>query len=665
MGKTLRSRKIGKAMTANQQQLLSRLSELKNNCDVAGWKSSFVFRNLIHQSARSSHAESFVKRAFFALLLFMWILPIKLGWANPAITVQAELESDHVEVGESVRFIVEVQKTGRGDLPEPRLPDFGALGISYEGPSIRFSSGFSSINGQVTSTQSQSYFYLLTPSRPGRFELPIDVMDGGQQVSVSKTPVLEVTGTASEAEPSSEDGSVGKPTRASADVFVWPRLAKASVYVGEQLTFVIEVYTKRRLADLSWRTLPQFKDFWSEDLPEGKNREEIIDGQYYSVVPGHRWALFPQRAGTLTIQGAQVVESLMTFFGPSRQRVFSAPPVKVEVLPLPAKGQPTNFSPNNVGEFTIETSVDRNEVEVGEAFTLKVVIKGTGNLKAIDPGAWPKLEGLRRYEPKVDTQVSIGAKVGGSRTYEFLIIPEKAGRLIIPAHEFTFFNPEQEGYETVASQELFIEVKQGANTDVSSLPESPTTATQTDANEAEEASLLAPIISASHVPRTEALTFAWLTPQRWLYGILAVPSLLLLGLIGRLVWRRWGPGEEARAQAARLARQQQRIAEAQASLTSDASGQKFYGAIAHILQDVAIATAGPAGHGLPRSELLKLLKQQGVDQAAIQELDHLLNRSDAARFSSSFAHESAAERQAILNQVLRLVSIFSQHSNRS
>ncbi|MCA9659140.1 MAG: protein BatD, partial [Myxococcales bacterium] len=440
--------------------------------------------------------------------------------ADGVVSLQAQLRTNTVAVGDAVDLIVEVSREGGGDdVPSPLLPDLLAQGFAVEGPSTSFRTQTSWVNGRSSSSVRVTYVYYLIPSKPGRFELPITVKDGGRTIRAPRVPVLEVTGEAAPTTPTTPEANA-KPTEARGDVFLWATIDKPTLYVGEQLTYELEVYERLRFSNIHLRELPGFTDFWSEELPEGRTRNEVVAGVGYRVHPGLRRALFPQRAGTLTITPAQV--------GVGLRRRISGQPLEVEVLPLPGEGQPAGFSANNVGEFRIAAKVDRSEVKVGEPFTLTVTIKGTGNVRVIDPGDWPALEGMRRYDPKVDLQAYRGDVVGGTRTYDFLVIPERAGELTIPAHSFSYFDPETVSYETAATAPITIKVADDGGVVPAAEPE-PKPTTPAPSGDDDDL-LLAPIVDLEALPRASGEA-SWLTPTRWFWGMVAAPAAgALIGL---------------------------------------------------------------------------------------------------------------------------------------
>lgn len=563
-------------------------------------------------------------------------LVLSPGTARAATTarVTAEVDRERVQVGEPFELTITVDSEAeRGaDVPEPVLPDFVALGLEIVGVPATFrstSSSFSFGTGrgtQVTARTTQTNIYTLVPSKPGRIELPVHVTVGSTRIAAARVPVVEVHGEAAAAEPQPA-GADGGPTEAQGDIFLWSRVDKPEPYVGEQVTYTLEVYERLPFPQIQLRQLPGFQDFWSEELPEGQTRQAVVAGVAYRVHPGLRRALFPQRAGSLTLSPAEV--------GVGMRRRIKGRPTTLEVKPLPA-GAPPGFSPNNVGVYTIAAEVDRTQVKVGEPFTLTVTIRGTGNIRVIDPGTWPELPGLRRYEPKTETQITTGALLGGERRYAFLVIPERGGALTIPAHTFHFFDPATASYETATSAPIEIAVEGDPNAAPAPASEAP------PPTAAEEEGILAAIAEPGALPRTTP-SEPWLTPARFAWGMAGPPVLLALGTATSALWRRFGPDEASRAAAARAARQRDLLAQAERGV---ATGEGFYNALAQLLQGAAVERAGPEGEGLPRHALLRLLADRGVPAADCDRLRELLDRCDAARFGAR--GETPGEREAAL-----------------
>jgi hypothetical protein len=566
------------------------------------------------------------------------------------VSAEIALSKTRARVGERVGIKLSVTSTA-GDPPEPEFPD--ALDASFEVVRSETAFGSSAVlqHGRLVRSSTRSLSAVLIPNKPGTYRLSFSVpvaAGSSKTVRSNEIELVIVDGEGSdggsatsdqpaESESETETGSESnRPTQAKSDVFLWASVDKPVAYVGEQVTYHLDVYERRQFLNMHLRKTPTFTDFFTEDLSERESSLQEVAGITYRVRPGIARALFPQKAGRLTIGPAEIAIGL--------RRREESQTIELEVLPLPAEGRPGNFSPNNVGRYSIETSVDRTELQPGEPFTLTVTIEGTGNIAVLDPGTWPVLPGARRYDPKVETRRHGGEVVGGQRTYKFLVIPERTGKLVIPEHELHYFDPQQKAYGTARAEAIELHVGDDDGEGV---------AVGTDADTADDTlptEPLADVIVVDAVPRREPRE-RWLTPDRWMIGMGAVPIAASLGLAVGAAWRRFGPDDAARELARRRAHRKALVERAR---TAVPTGEGFHAALAKLLHEVAVQRAGPDGVGLPRPELLRLLEQRGVDADAGRKLEDLLERCDAARFGA--LRGTPDERQVLLDEALALMN---------
>lgn len=564
------------------------------------------------------------------------------------VEVEAALSHPKTEVGRGVYLRVEVTAEGDAQLGDPELPELPGLEISEQGTNFQSSMSFGTGQRMVRKI-TRVHEYLVIPIRPGEYTLSVSVSAGGKKIKPPRVPVLEVTGEAA-SDAAAQDAEAGaRPTEPAQEVFLWPTVDKDRVYVGEPLLYHFEIW-ERANADVQLRTMPSFDDFWVEELEAGSRRRDLVGGVPYRVHPLLERVLFPQKAGKLTIGGGEVVVTPHGGLGLLRPRRREPPyqvggtPISIEVLPLPAKDQPAGFSANNVGHFAIQAAVDRTEVAQGEAFTLTVTIEGTGNVRFADPGEWPALEGMRRYDPKQEFQLTVsGGEIGGTRSYEFLIVAEEAGTLEIPVHELAYFDPEDERYAVARTEPIRIEVAASPDAVVPDRD-----GLEEIVDDGQEAELLGDVFAADTLPRTEVEP-GWLTPMRWTTGVLAVPATLGAGLLGRAGLRRLRGDEATQRRAAQAAERRASIERARDAV---ASGDGFAPAVAALLQGIAVGRAGSGGVGLPRERLLALLAERGVPSVELEKLRKLLDTCDAARFGAGALDESA--RRELLHEAKAL-----------
>ena len=119
--------------------------------------------------------------------------------------------------------------------------------------------------------------------------------------------------------------------------------------------------------------------------------------------------------------------------------------LKVNVGSLPA-GTPEGSA---VGTYTLESSVDRSSVMLGDAVTFRFKVKGRGNLKWVDAAPGLEIPGARVFPPRVTSDLKTTRQgIEGSKTWEFVIVPEKEGTYEIPSIPFSSFDPATQSLRT-------------------------------------------------------------------------------------------------------------------------------------------------------------------------------------------------------------------------
>src|SRR5262249_22325842 len=156
--------------------------------------------------------------------------------------------------------------------------------------------------------------------------------------------------------------------------------------------------------------------------------------------------------------------------------------------------------------------------------TLRLVLTGQGNLRNLKLRRLAKVEGLKIYEPKIVDRVDAGNIVQGTKTYEYLVVPQRGGEVWIPSFELVYFDPYEKKYETARSERVRLAV----TGDASGVAASGASGTE---------NVLAPAIrNLRNAKSIRSRTGATLYKGRWFGSALAAPIgvLLLLTLIDKV-----------------------------------------------------------------------------------------------------------------------------------
>jgi hypothetical protein len=130
----------------------------------------------------------------------------------------------------------------------------------------------------------------------------------------------------------------------------------------------------------------------------------------------------------------------------------------VTVEPLP---DVPGFS-GAVGRFKAQATLDRDSLPLGDAALLRLRVEGTGNLKWIDRPPPVEVTGAKVYPPQVKSDLKVTPQgIRGSRTWEFVVVPETSGTLEVPAVAFPYFDPKTETVVTTETAALSLHVEGG------------------------------------------------------------------------------------------------------------------------------------------------------------------------------------------------------------
>ena len=385
---------------------------------------------------------------------------------------------DAVVVGDQFRLSYTVTTQKVKDFRAPSIKGFDVL----MGPSRSQQSSTQIVNGNVTSTSSITFTYILMANTAGEYTIggASIVADGNQMVSNSvKIKVLPQDQNSNGGQGDSSAHSSSGTSISDQDLFITATASKTNVFEQEAFVLTYKIYTRESNLQLNNAKLPDFKGFHSQEIEMTTNARwtpEHYRGRNYYTTVYRQFVLFPQQSGKLYIDPAQFQMTIgkpvqsddpfdAFFNGGSNvieiKKSIATPKIAINVSPLPA-GKPADFS-GGVGEFTVSSSINSKELKTNDAITIKLVISGTGNLKLISNPEIKFPEDFEVYDPKVDNQVRLTQEgLTGNRVIEYLAIPRHAGTYKIPGVSFSYFDIRSKSYKTLKTEEYVVNIEKGA-----------------------------------------------------------------------------------------------------------------------------------------------------------------------------------------------------------
>jgi hypothetical protein len=271
----------------------------------------------------------------------------------------------------------------------------------------------------------------------------------------------------------------------SDNLYMKIKISRSEAYIGEQILATYELYANDDLniVQLDLKDLPEFNGFWTQDFDREARWERTIEnGVRFKKAIIKQVLLYPQQSGKLTLDPMtwDAVVRLRTGNNQRRRRsIFDdffdrgsyqdfkyivnsgARTINIKDLPEP---KPMSFY-GAVGEYTLESWLDKTKVKAGETIALKVKLEGEGNMKLLSPAELDFPPGFELFEPKmIDNSKSTTAGTSGNVIFEYLMIPRNEGEFKIPAFEYSIFDTKSKKYKSLSTEEFTVTVEKGDGT---------------------------------------------------------------------------------------------------------------------------------------------------------------------------------------------------------
>lgn len=595
------------------------------------------------------------------------IILISLALITTALTARAQEISlqapSTVEAGVQfrVRYTVSAQ-----DATNFTPSDFKGFEVIY-GPSTSRQSSFQIINGQTSSSSTVTYSYVLVASKPGTYTLtPATAQAGGKTISSTSQEITVLStgtggssansssaGNASGSSHNRRGGNASQPsstsnTIAPTDLFMTATASRTNVYKQEAILVTYKLYTLVNITQLDGK-LPTLDGFQIQeiDLPRNKEFElEQYKGKNYHAVTWAQYVLFPQKSGDLVIpainyegvvqQRNRNLDPIDAFFNGMSgvielKKTITAPAITIHVKDLPPA--PDNFS-GAVGTFSLTSSLTPQRLAANEAITLKIDIKGAGNMKLMETPEVPFPQDFETYDAKVSDNFRLTTGgLSGTKSFEYLAVPRHAGDYTIPATQFVYFDTQSKTYKTLATPAYDIHVEKGtgeASGGVSNYttPQQDITELNQDIRHIHTRPLRNPLLPRSLV----------LSPAYALCYALPLVLFCLIVALGRKSIKSKADITSLRAgKANKVARKRLKTA---AKLLAQHNGNDFYDEVLRALNGYLTDKFALQQADLNKDNLAAVLLAKGVGEQHVQQLLNTLNNCEFARYAPGDPQQS-------------------------
>ena len=541
------------------------------------------------------------------------------------VDVSAEVDKTELAVGEELNLRVKIN--GSLNPRQPVVPEFDGL-RQMGPPGIQRETWVSA----GTSGYTFSYLYQFVATKVGKVTIdPISVTVSGRtyQTDPIDVEVFQGLGVPTPVPGQGQSPSQRVPS-ADGSMFVTAYVDDDTPYLGQQITYTFKFYRRSALFPSFGRfgqprfAPPGFSGFWNGQETDQEEYMESIGSNRYQVVE-LTTVLFPTVVGTLVIEPAGLTVPVDFFESPNR---LESDPIVVEVLPLPP-GAPAGFT-GAVGKFNISADVDDTEGKVNEPVQLTVRVVGEGNIDSLPDPAWPFFDDWRVFDlPSRSSSRLIDGRLVGTRTYESVLVPEKAGVLTVPEIGYAYYDPNVDEYVEATTRPIVMSIAEGDG--MAPLPPLPGGGTAVE-RAGTDVRHIKPVPSSLREPG------GGFTGSTAYWAVWAVP---LLAIAGAVAWRR---RQSASASGIAAARMRNALPNAQDTLArAGETGADPRVVVADVLADYLSTRLDIQVTGLTHEALDKRLQELGVPLELAVQVEGLLGAAEVAKYAPEIGDQVTAD----------------------
>ena len=526
-----------------------------------------------------------------------------------------------------------------------KAPEFEENFDVVAGPSTSVGRSMQFINGKQSSSYNYTITYALMPRESGTFTIGSASVKVDGKTYTTRPMLVEVIaekqGAGVKTPNTSPEGSIGRD-----DVLLRLKVSDTELYKGESLRASLVLYTRVTVENIESLTMPPFDGFWSQELSfdNAPSREEY-NGRVYETYKITELLLSPQESGKIVIPEAvmdvvaQVVVQDRRNYDPifgGRQvyrvsRELKSAPVTINVKEFPA-GAPQSFN-GAVGNFSLRSTMPAAEIDANSADQIELTISGTGNLKFITAPRITLPESFEVYDTKVVDNCKITATgTTGSLTYTYPFVARSAGAFTIPRIEFSFFNPDTQAYETLATEPFTLVVKD----DGSIAASAPATSNYNYGGPMRQLDRDIRFIHTAKLPKSAAAAFI-LTPLYWL-AIVAMVALFILiyAVLRKRIRERSNTVARRMRHADKMAVQRLRMAE---RYMNEANRHAFYEEMLRAMWGYISDKFNIPVASLTKEKIREELYRRNVAEATAEQFCEVISRSEEAQYAPSASGE--------------------------
>ena len=580
----------------------------------------------------------------FKFYISIFIFLLSTSFIAQEATLKASVSKNKLGLNQRVRVEFSIDKQGGENFTPPNFTNFKVVG----GPSQSVSQSW--INGKVSFRQ--SYTYIVQPKKKGELSIgSATVKIHGKLLKSAPVKIIVLAAVDIPKNPNDPNYI------AQQNIHLVAEISKARPYVGEGIYVEYRLYVSENVSvyDTSVSEAPTYIGFWNQEIKINGFPVKMgkYNGENYRYIVLQKALLIPTKTGKLSIDPMKmdivigVPSGRSDFFGnaitKNVRREFASAKKIINPEELPVAGKPENFA-GAVGVFNFKVSLDKGILKANETSQVKVAVSGKGNLKLFELPTIETPVELEMYQPERKEAVRINSNgISGSVTDTYTVVPKYKGKYKIPSVSFSYFNPKEKKYKTIATEDLYVDVQEGKElVQVDTVPFQKQAVVSTPKS-------FRYIATKTHFVTLEKIDF---------FKSLLFYLLLLLPMVAVPIGIFLGKKNEERNKdfVGNKLRKAQKLAKRYLSEAQKQLGKKeaFYEALERALHNYLKAKLGIETADISKEKITEILEDKKIEKRTILQFIEVLKNSDFARYTPYTATQMKAELERAKEVIIQL-----------
>ena len=405
--------------------------------------------------------------AFFVVfILSVLIAAPSISSAEKVVKIYSSVDENQIGINQTLTLSVTIETKNISKVLEPSIPDISPFKVVSKNSST--STEISFINGKTSRVKKYRYKYTLKPGKIGKFLIgPISVTYKGKEYKTDPI-VITVTEKNTEREYITDEGLKINPAQLKKEIFVKAIINKQTAYVGEQLSLRYEIFSTHEIEQISIISMPKMEGFYRIDIENPsrlKYNNLYSKGKNYKHSVIKKLVLYPLYPGNFNISPIETkVTALIrnrefpNLFALPYTLILKTPELAVKVIPLPEYNGKYSFT-GIVGKLQVDVAQHSKSIYQGESSRFYITVKSNGNLNNIKDIHFSHPENCKIILSDIyNDKKLLNGTYYFSKKFEYTIIPEKNGKLVVKAEKLLYFDTDKKSYVSLNIKPLYFDV---------------------------------------------------------------------------------------------------------------------------------------------------------------------------------------------------------------